>query len=174
MGAPTRCVECGDSPMQQHIRDAIARIGVRKDGEVVSRGTGFLVAPGVVLTALHVVKSDGEIQLSFPGHETSATVDSSDAALDWAVLHCAEAPSARSLQLGTTDSGDAWLAYGWPDAQSVDGMVVHGSVTNHDARLSGHAALQLFCEEAAAGQGMKMRGLSGGPFYCCLNPTESR
>ena len=73
--------------MDALIRKAIARIEVVSDGPnptVRSRGTGFLVADGIVLTALHVVanrRSDppepipGCIRLTFPGMETEASID---------------------------------------------------------------------------------------------------
>ncbi len=62
-------------------RGAIARIAIESEGREVSRGTGFLVAPGLVLTALHVVADrhtdppafyPGALTLAFPGHTSSA------------------------------------------------------------------------------------------------------
>ena len=68
--------------MDAVIRQAIAKIEILGDEQnptVRSRGTGFLVGDGMVLTALHVVanrRSDppepipGTIRLTFPGKET--------------------------------------------------------------------------------------------------------
>ncbi len=56
-----------------------------------------------------------------------------------------------------------WETFGFPDAESVDGMVMKGRVTNRLGTLEGNPAFQLFTDEAAAGQGTKVRGLSGGP-----------
>ena len=54
--------------MQPSLRNAIARIDVVQQGQIVSRGTGFLVADGLVLTALHVVADRNEPSLSpYPG-----------------------------------------------------------------------------------------------------------
>jgi len=85
------------------IRQAIARIDVVQGGKSGSRGTGFLVAPDLVLTAFHVVADrgapgvslyPGQITLTFPTHATPATVVDglADPRTDWILLRCACKP----------------------------------------------------------------------------------
>jgi len=164
--------------MDKSIRDAIAKIEVidtGADGRVLSRGTGFLVGENLVLTALHVVadrRSDpprpipGTIVLHFPGGSTEALMDKElwDASEDWALLHCKDPVSAKSLPIGEArDSGEEFETYGFPDANPRDGMVQTGTVENHQADLDGVSAYQLFSKQASAGKGAPVKGLSGGP-----------
>jgi len=165
--------------MEAGVRNAIARIEVIENQRVLSRGTGFLVADGLALTALHVVADrtkelltpyPGEIVLSFPNLRTKAVIDKNhwDRAGDWALLHC-EAPvsagnSPRPIAVAELrEEGVEWETYGFPEAESVDGMVMRGRIANRLGTLEGNRAIQLFTEEAAAGQGARVRGLSGGP-----------
>src|ERR1035438_43791 len=72
--------------MESIVRNAIARIDVIDAGRNLSRGTGALITPNLVLTAFHVVADrrqdalslyPGEIQLTFPGHSTKAVLHES-------------------------------------------------------------------------------------------------
>src|SRR5437868_4938411 len=113
--------------MQSIIRDAIARIDVMQAGKSISRGTGFLVADGLVLTALHVVADrskdaltlyPGEILLTFPSYATKAVIHETyyDRLADWALLKCETAPPLRPLPLAELrNEGVAWETYGFPD-----------------------------------------------------------
>ncbi|HYX22851.1 MAG TPA: hypothetical protein VFC23_01775, partial [Thermoanaerobaculia bacterium] len=85
--------------MEEAVRRAIARIDVVDGTQVLSRGTGFLVGPGLVLTALHVVANrhhdppqflPGRIVLTFPDGSREARLHSSfcDRRADWALLTC--------------------------------------------------------------------------------------
>ncbi len=161
--------------MQPIIRNAIARIDVIEDGRSLSRGTGFLVAEGIVLTALHVVADrnqpalapyPGEILLTFPGGAVKAAIDGEnwDRRADWVLLRCASAPDARPIpQAELNDDGGTWETYGFPDANPRDGMANIGEVSNHLGTLDGNPVFQLFSREAAAGQGAPVKGLSGSP-----------
>ena len=71
--------------MNPTLRNAIARIEIVSGSGSAKppRGTGFLVAPDLVLTAMHVVADrnaptltliPGRIVLTFPTHSTDATV----------------------------------------------------------------------------------------------------
>ena len=60
-----------------------------------------------------------------------------------------------------TDS--AFVTYGFPDAEPMDGMVLSGPVKNSGGEIFGVSAMQLFSEEAAAGDGAPVKGLSGAP-----------
>jgi WD40 repeat protein len=161
--------------MEEAVRRAIARIDVIDGAQVLSRGTGFLVGPGLVLTALHVVANrnpdppqflPGRIVLTFPGATREARLHTSfwDRRADWALLTCDELPGVRPLPLAELQrTGDAWETYGFPDANPRDGMVQRGTVENHLGDLDGVPAFQLFSLQAAAGQGAPVKGLSGGP-----------
>ncbi len=165
-------------------RDAIAKITI--EGTNV-RGTGFLVAPDMVATALHVVADrkveppaffPGTIHLEFRGHKTTAEVIpnrwNQDA--DCVLLRCldpgplAAYPTIPLRELNHSD--DLFKTRGYPDAQPIDGMTWAGKVRDHSAQLTNFYAtrqspyepvLQLFCEEAGAGTGAPPKGLSGAP-----------
>jgi tetratricopeptide (TPR) repeat protein len=175
--------------MEAGVRNAIARIEVIENQRILSRGTGFLVADGLALTALHVVADrtkelltpyPGEIVLSFPNLRTKAVIDQNhwDRAADWALLHC-EAPlsaanSPHPLAVAELrEEGVEWETYGFPEAESVDGMVMRGRIANRLGTLEGSRAVQLFTEEAAAGQGARVRGLSGGPVLVRSGPRQA-
>lgn len=161
--------------MKRSIRAAICRIDVILDGETKSRGTGTLVAPGIVLTALHVVADrkasppkphSGLLLLTFPDHKTAARIhgDYLNANEDWVLLECEVPPSVPPVPMGRLSQRQIdWETYGWPDANSRDGMTLTGTVENCEGELDGVTALQLFSKEAAAGAGAKVSGLSGGP-----------
>lgn len=157
-------------------RRAIARIDVLDAaGKSVSRGTGTLIAPGLVLTALHVVafrKSEAltpkgaSIRLTFPEFQTIAAIvgDSWDPKDDWALLECADEPTMPPMPLAALqESGRDWLSFGYPDAQSLDGMLVNGQVTLCEGQFEGVPAHQLYCDQAASGAGGMSKGLSGAP-----------
>lgn len=162
--------------MNALVRQAIARIDVAQAGTTASRGTGFLVAPDLVLTAFHVVADraaaglvlyPGRITLTFPTHTTEATVvpDRWDPRSDWILLRCAVPPPAvRPIPLAD-NAVDAmeWETYGFPDANPRDGMVQIGSIENAFGSFEGMHAYQLFSRQAAAGSGAPVKGLSGGP-----------
>jgi WD40 repeat protein len=164
--------------MDPVIRQAIARIEILADGpspSVRSRGTGFLVGDGMVLTALHVVANrrtdppepiPGTIRLTFPDMETEATIEAElrDAHQDWVLLTCRDKPRTQPIPMADWHStGASFETFGFPDANPRDGMVQTGRVKDHNAELDGAAAFQLFSEEAAAGNGAPAKGLSGAP-----------
>jgi TolB-like protein/Flp pilus assembly protein TadD len=163
--------------MNKQIRQAICRIDVTQDAGSVSRGTGTLVGPGLVLTALHVVadrratppaRYPGKITLTFPDHQTEAEIHEAfmDPGADWVLLKCAQPPTIEPVSLGRLkQSGIDWETYGFPDANPRDGMVQTGRVEAWDGLLEGSTALQLFSEEAAAGNGAPVKGLSGAPVF---------
>jgi hypothetical protein len=125
----------------------------------------------------------GEIQLSFPGHQTTAEVvkEKWDRLADWVLLQCKTAPDTRPLPLeDLRRSGDAWETFGFPDHEPTNGQVFQGDVTNHKHDLEGHQAFQLFSKQAAAGSGSPVNGLSGAPVvvenaavgHVCSGPIE--
>ena len=160
--------------MDRATRQAIARIDISAGGTSLSRGTGTLVGPGLLLTALHVVANRatdpptflGAITVSFPAGTVPATVAEGrwDRRDDWVILHCTPPPGTTALPLGSVDvPGLEWETYGFPDANPRDGMVQSGSIENHQGDLDGSPAFQLFSLQAAAGRGAPVKGLSGGP-----------
>ncbi|WP_342732717.1 effector-associated domain EAD1-containing protein [Bradyrhizobium sp. B117] len=136
-------------------RDAIARITI--DGEN-GRGTGFLVAPDIVATALHVVADRkveppaffaGTIHLEFRGgHKTAAEVipNKWNQDADCVLLRCLEPgqlaayptiPLRETIAPGELDqSDDLFKTRGYPDAQPVDGMTWAGKVRDYGAQLT--------------------------------------
>lgn len=161
--------------MDDSIRAAICRIDIMKDGACLSRGTGTLVAKGVVLTAFHVVGDrrssppapyPGDIVVTFPSGATSGTlfVPHCDQRTDWALVQVAAALDIRPVPFAPAcESGASWESFGWPDTNARDGMTHTGTITYDRAELDSCRVLQLFCNEAAAGAGEKVRGLSGAP-----------
>jgi WD40 repeat protein len=160
--------------MNQAIQSAIARIDIMQGGKSLGRGTGFLVGDGLVLTAFHVVGNrfgnppapyPGEIVLTFPGHVSKAVLDEKlwNHKEDWALLRCDSPPPSCPLPLAELNSsGLDWLTFGFPDT-NPQGMVQTGRIKNEHAELDGVHAFQLFSEEAAAGNGAPVKGLSGAP-----------
>ena len=157
--------------MDEATRAAIAKITAVSPGGPV-RGTGFLVAPDLVGTALHNIADRRQapitpfqqIQVEFPGHATTATLLASDQDADCAILLCAQSPPAKPLQLQALErSGGDWETWGFPNLQRLDGLTVNGDVTNHLGALEGRTAIQLYSKQLAAGLGADARGLSGSP-----------
>jgi hypothetical protein len=165
-------------------RDAIAKITIEGTN---GRGTGFLVAPDLVATALHVVADrsteppaffSGAIHLEFRGHKTVAEVmpNKWNQDADCVLLRCLDpAPLAAypTIPLRELDhSDDLFKTRGYPDTQPIDGITWAGKVRDYAAQLTNFYAarrsayqpvLQLFCEEAGAGTGAPPKGLSGAP-----------
>src|SRR5215831_2979666 len=160
--------------MQSSIRQAITRIEVMQHGRSMSRGTGCLVAEGLVLTALHVIADrskesltlyPGEIVLTFPNHFTKAFVHETyfDRFADWVLLRCEAALPIRPLPVGELhQDGTPWETYGFPDA-NPHGMTISGDIADCNGTLEGNPVFQLFSREAAAGHGAPVKGLSGSP-----------
>ncbi|WP_437981396.1 S1 family peptidase [Sorangium sp. So ce117] len=162
-------------PLDTVQKRAIACVSVTSSAGT-SRGTGFLVAEGGgLLTAFHAIgdRKTGElysktIRLAFgdPGDQepfvTTAELvaDRFSAAEDWALLRCKAVPEgAAAFQLARLEPGYElrWETYGFPDAAPVRGQVYGGVVRSLGSRI------QLFSEEASAGESSRVRGLSGSP-----------
>jgi hypothetical protein len=169
-------------------RDAIARITI-ENTEV--RGTGFLVAPDLVATALHVVANretepptflPGKITLHFQGrlgtglqdHDVTAEVVdkrwNQDA--DCVLLECKVDGRPTIPLQDLSESDGLWKTHGYPDSQPIDGMVWDGKVNTRYGRLTSsyetrcvpyEPVLQLYSDQAAAGTGGLPKGLSGAP-----------
>lgn len=169
----------------ERIKRAIARVDAEGDAGKKT-GTAFYVGGKYALTALHVVADTRTgrptflrtVKLQFqdaPSQVGAAVVsDLWSAEGDWAVLECETAPDAIPIELGPVPAQDTeWLTYGFPEI-SPAGMTIKGTVRDPSLRrlpqpneLPPHPLLQLYCEEAAAGQGARMHGFSGAP--CLIN-----
>jgi hypothetical protein len=119
-------------------RAAIARVDVAREDAAPLRGTAFLVAPGLALTAFHVVGDrrsgaphPGPVRLTFPGGETAARFVEGDAALDWALLACDAAAAPLPLAEAVAQ-GEPFECYGFPELKP-DGLHAHGTVADLSA-----------------------------------------
>jgi hypothetical protein len=164
--------------MKQVLRDAIARIDFRTADGSLSRGTGFLVTDRLVLTARHVVADGNELvkgplTLQFPARSVKASVVEActDVESDWALLECEEALDTPPLKLANLEEdGVQWTTFGFPKEMGPLGLAHGGTVRNVAASVSAtqaYPSIQLFSDEAAAGAGAQVRGLSGAP--CIVN-----
>ena len=157
-------------------RASIARIVVIAGAQTVSRGTGTLIGPRLVVSALHVVANrtsdppapyPGEIRLEFPGFTTAGTIlpNAWDAKLDWVLIECAEEPPGVTPMpvASLNENKREWESFGFPDANATDGLLLSGNVMMCKGQLLGTSAHQLYCEQAAAGAGGRVKGMSGAP-----------
>ena len=139
-------------------------------------GTAFAVTRDLAVTAFHCVgdRSRGilrldPIQLVFPdGQRIDADVQPGSAEADFALLVLRDPlpdgldPLVLSPDV-RVDTG--WTATGYPVAvRGTEHTTVGGKVRDPNGRLRGGIlALELFCDEAAAGQSLPLGGLSGAP-----------
>jgi hypothetical protein len=125
-------------------------------------GTGFLVAPALVLTAKHVIGSRTELRVQF------STDDAADAALaeplpadDWALLRVNHVPlDIAPLPLGTIGNlarEVVWYSIGYTRLRDGLRGSFHGVVRTVTDEL------ELFCTELVGCTYDDARGLSGGP-----------
>jgi|GEM_PF-5364609 len=158
-------------------RASIARIDVGRMGAAPVRGTGTLVSTDLVLTALHVVadrRQDppvffaGPIWLTFPGDTVDAVPVAGmwNGREDWVLLRCTRSPAVPHLPLGELGAYEQtleWHTYGFADAYPTGGMVFEGRVLNPEGTYEDVPAIQLYSDQAAAGDGSPVAGLSGAP-----------
>ena len=169
---------------------AVVKILAGPPGER-SRGTGTLVAPGLVLTALHVVADrfqdpprlvpEGTIELTFvkAGLKATATVVEGcfDPDEDWVLLRfeadigLVPAPVGT---LGEDERGPAaeFRTFGFPNENKGPGLAYFGYVADPATRYAGSGAgprkpagapaILLRCDAA---RGDDIAGLSGGPCF---------
>src|SRR5215510_2455692 len=137
-------------------------------------GTGYLVAPNRLATALHVVKSWREGQ-RFPlvvgcnGASCQARLLKADPDTDAAILAIEGDVTAAPLPLADRLERKAlWDAFGYPATagrgDSPTGLPIDGNVKDPNTRDdAGRPALLLYSDEIAAGNASPLHGFSGSP-----------
>lgn len=165
----------------------VLRIELPAGSSKRSRGTGFLIRRGVMLTALHVVADCDRNTVTFlPGpmtlrvavltatgrfdfHDIEQMAPAPiawDPDEDWVLLEVPINLKAAVLPLSpgkALTAGAQWASYGFPDASPDDGCALGGQLRTKAAAFRDIQVLQLFSMEAAAGNGMPVRGISGAP-----------
>jgi tetratricopeptide (TPR) repeat protein len=153
---------------------AIGRVVVGAEGHGSSRrGTTFAISPNLALTAFHCVGDrgqrhlfEGPLRVEMPGLAAmGAVVIDYDADGDWALLRLdADLPPDLDIIPLRPDPPPVcdFRAIGFPvvPTGSPD-AAVHGKLIYAESRLQGARAIQLFCEQSAAG--MVLHGMSGAP-----------
>ena len=142
-----------------------------------------MIAPGWLLTALHNVatvesgelRGLGEIRIDYgePGgrdDQADETFNPDDLKSfryhiqeDWIVLEVKESRGQKVWTLAGVSSNDCdrtWHTFGFP---SKNGDEASGTLRTVDNPERGTLRLQLYSEEAAAGEGQPMGGYSGAP-----------
>ncbi len=162
------------------IKRAIGKVLVPAAGADARLGTAFFVGGKFVVTALHVVADvrgarpafHDRLFLEFGTHRTPARIVDEfwDARGDWAVLECTTPPPVSPVARRTTLTvGDGWNSFAYPDIQP-EGKTLKGDIRDPNARFRTTGAIELFCEDAAAGAGARLHGASGAP---CLVDGEA-
>jgi len=113
-------------------------LALGSDEHPQSSGTAFLAAPGVLVTALHVVEAASRLSVQLPAQPAvEADVIGIDAAHDVAVLHAAglASPGPAPLPLGTSSTvqlGESVTVIGYPLAspERPSVTVTHGIVSS--------------------------------------------
>lgn len=156
----------------ESVKLAIARVDA--SGKEKATGTAFHIGNGFAVTALHVVAETAvspplfaeKITLTFlDKHSTEATVvkDIWDEAGDWAVLKCTNPPNVPVMEMQPVPvKGADWGAFGYPEIQP-EGKTIGGQVRDATAIYASSEVIELFSEDAAAGQGVRLHGFSGAP-----------
>jgi hypothetical protein len=173
-------------------KHAIAKIEAGPVNGPRSRGTGFLVAEKIALTAFHVVADRpaalrsgnvlplGEITLTFPSGKARATIhhECRDHVADFALLEIewldgATPPAPLPLALADDLRSDsAWETFGFPE-QNPEGMVNNGTFSDTNAVHQKTDAFQLFSVQVAAGRGELVRGFSGAPVIVSVGQNRA-
>ncbi len=137
-------------------RQGVVRLNVTTcDGE--GNGSGFVLAPGLVATAAHVVDGATSIELEPErGGSVSATVVGSDSGEDLALVRADGALDARTLRFasgGGAAIGDDVIALGYP--LGLPFTATRGAITGDDRELTveGTDYTGLFQTDAAVNPG---------------------
>ncbi|WP_329246168.1 P-loop NTPase fold protein [Streptomyces sp. NBC_01478] len=138
-------------------------MAIRWEGDGLPRGSGFFVAPGLVLTASHVIPapSEGSAEIRFPGGVSRAEVVWSlpldvGSGLDMALVRLTEPLEHACVRLSDRrlEPGDRLWAYGFVAGKSPHSTEIWNSTFNYQGRQGLSWRL--------AGDRLP-RGMSGGP-----------
>jgi len=160
--------------MDPELLRAICKIEPRVKGG--KRGTGCLIAPDIVLTALHVVANRSPqkveaheyIEISLGNFKTTAEVipQGFSGELDFALLRLKEQypSSVRTLELAELVDEDRsqFESFGYPNARP-EGLVISGRIEGCRLPYEQVEAMQLYSDQVASDIGLLADGLSGGP-----------
>jgi len=91
-----------------------------------AHGSGIVVAPGLVLTAAHVVKGADEIDITDGAHSTTASVVAFDPDMDLAYVRLDDDLPGSTIELGNcvVERGERGVAYVFRDGHVVELPVV--------------------------------------------------
>lgn len=150
------------------VRDACAWVLVNG----APTGSSYLAGKTHAVTCAHVVRDvdeGGLVTLKFPWGDAPARVEKRDAGSDFATLRLDAPATVDPLAWGETAAmGDRWIAVGYPEIANITDspspIVVAGEVRDPNAIDDWkNPALQLYCEDFAAGRGASPHGMSGSP-----------
>ncbi|MEV6344362.1 serine protease [Actinoplanes sp. NPDC051851] len=150
---------------------------VRSPDGAASLGTAFAVSGTHLLTAAHMVAGDATVLIRFPGASTPrpARVLDTDERLDVAVLVVESLPEGLiPLVPAEHRDGQRWRSRGWSEdlhADAIDGAWIDGTVSGVTVE-HGRPALQLRCEQSAAGTALSLHGFSGAPVLPAEGPPH--
>lgn len=141
------------------VQSGVARITVTLCGGS-GLGSGFLVGPGLIATAAHVVKDQAAIAISVGGQITSADVLGSDDLADLALLRTRQPVSGHVFSFASAEPnlGDAVAALGYPLWEPLTFTQGHVSGLDRTATVSVGTIRHLVQTDAAINPGN-----SGGP-----------
>lgn len=138
-------------------------------------GTGFLVAPGRILTAYHVVRPTDEdhrwrieVRADNMAEAVSAKLAKHDPNTDWALLEVdpneleeANPFPLRDTPLSTDEYQEEWVTWGYPDLDGASESI-GGNIQSGPNNTLG-TDLKLFCRQGAAANPLNPNGFSGAP-----------
>lgn len=144
----------------QDVQAGVVRIDVAACGED-GNGSGFIIRPGLVATAAHVVRGASAIRMTREGGQPiDAEVVGADAAADLALVRARGTLGGTTLTMATADPaiGTSVIALGYP--LGLPFTATQGAVTGQgrDITVDGVAYSGLFQTDAAVNPGN-----SGGP-----------
>jgi S1-C subfamily serine protease len=160
-----------DAQQVQKLRQSILNVRVAQCAEGENLGTGFVVKPGYVATAAHVLgdqqSCNGRIRLiDFKGREHAAMLDGLSTADDLALLRISD-DSLPALQIADSSAYETpnavvrLVTIGYPLEQA-------GASAQDDAAISGEGNLSRYDREhnvfVTAGMSLNP-GNSGGPIF---------
>lgn len=138
---------------------------LRQGAPLLGSGTGFAVHPdGWILTCHHVVAGDGAPSVLIAGEEFPATIVSTDARRDLALLKVAAAdlPAVPLAEVAKANRQDEVLCFGYPlaDLLGLDLSVENGRITSI-RKAAGETRLQTNAPVKPGNSGGPMINLRG-------------